>query len=101
MENITLEQSINEFLEFSISTFKEATEWTSLKKLQSEQDELFFSLKLGDKLSAREEYVDCIMCLFDSAKRAGISPEDIIQGFKDKTKINKAKEWIKNQNNDY
>lgn len=48
-----------------------------------------------------EEYADALMCLFDSAGRQGILPENIFRAFAKKLKVNKARKWIKNPDNTY
>lgn len=39
------------------------------------------------------EYVDCIFLLFDAARRAGFSYEELLQGCYRKLEINKARKW--------
>lgn len=98
-----------ERLEWSLKTFPEATPRSSILKLQSEAKEVLKEIKKleafpdGDNgledLTA--EYADCLMCLFDSAGRADVSIEDIIEAFAEKLEINKSRTWVKNLDNTY
>lgn len=91
-----------ERLEWSLKTFPEATKFSSLEKLRNEIEEVKNELRVGfsvDDLS--EEYADCLMCLFDSAGRAGVLPEQIFQAFALKLEKNKNRKWVKNPNNTY
>lgn len=91
-----------ERMQWSFDTFKEATALSSLEKLSDEIEEVAHELQhgaSGDQLVT--EYADCLMCLFDSAGRAGVTPEQIFEAFKRKLAINKARSWEKNENNTY
>ncbi len=95
---------VMEFLEWSIPTFSDATPISSLSKCETEINEVFRALSFPEDYSTEEtatEYADCLMCLFDSAKRAFIEPEDIFIAFKKKIEINKNRSWTKNLNNTY
>lgn len=48
-----------------------------------------------------EEYVDCVMCLFDSARRLGITGEMFEEAFRAKLAKNKSRTWVKNPDNTY
>jgi hypothetical protein len=91
-----------ERLKWSLEIFPEATAISSLNKLRGEIDEVERDLRMGfiDD-GAREEYADCLMCLFDSAGRAGISPDEIFKAFEKKLAKNKARKWVKNPDNTY
>lgn len=100
---IELEQ---ERFEWSLKNFPEATAHSSLLKLKEETIEIeehlikwkeqgWLDLKIAD------EYADGLMCLFDSAGRAGLTPQDIFDAFELKLKINKERKWIKNPDNTY
>lgn len=105
----TIQELEEERFEWSLKTFPEATALSSLKKLISEIKEVHSEIAYleefpdGDegleKLSL--EYADCLMCLFDSAQRAGLTPNEIFESFKEKLEINKARTWIKNEDNSY
>jgi hypothetical protein len=88
-----------ERLEWSLATFTEATAISSLHKLRGEVDEIQKDIEAG--LRVPEEYADALMCLFDSAGRQGITPEEIIESFEHKLAINKARRWNKNPDNSY
>ncbi|HTH58277.1 MAG TPA: dATP/dGTP pyrophosphohydrolase domain-containing protein [Cyclobacteriaceae bacterium] len=87
-----------ERIEWSLRAFPEATAQSSLEKLRDEADEIEKSLvDAPDPI----EYADALMCLFDSAYRAGITPEKIFEAFETKLAINKKRNWKKNPNNSY
>lgn len=88
-----------ERLEWSLKTFPEATPHSSLLKLKGEIQEVIADIQAGKK--EPEEYADCLMCLFDSAGRLGITPQDIFTAFAAKLKKNKARTWVKNEDNTY
>lgn len=90
-----------ERLEWSLKNFPDATKASSLKKLREEIDEVEVCLLFPDVSDITEEYADCLMCLFDSAGRAGILPEQIFEAFAKKLEINKNRKWKKNPNNTY
>lgn len=72
--------------------FKNATAISSLYKLRTEIDEIEADLVAGIKRP--EEFADAMMCLFDSAGRAGIFPGDIAKAFKEKLEVNLSSKWI-------
>ncbi len=89
-----------ERFEWSLKTFPESTALSSLQHLKKEIKEI------EQDIAARKiepiEYADCLMCLFDSAGRQGISPEQIFTAFKEKLRINKyERTWVKNPDNTY
>jgi hypothetical protein len=88
-----------ERLEWSLKTFPEATPIASLRKLESEIEEIEIDIIEGVKNPV--EYADALMCLFDSAGRQGIFPEEIFKAFEEKLKINKSRVWAKNPDNSY
>jgi hypothetical protein len=88
-----------ERLAWSLDIFKDATPVSSLRKLEGEIKEVEADLVTG--IDPTEEYADCLMCLFDSAGRAGISVEAITQAFARKLEKNKARTWVKNPDNSY
>lgn len=98
-------KAIKDFINFSIPTFEEATERTSLIKLKEEIKEIeqLLDSELDEELMPEipKEYVDCLMCLFDSAARINITPEILLSEFIKKTEINKSREWVKNIDNTY
>ncbi len=86
-------------LEWSLSNFPEATAISSLRKLESEIEEIEVDIIEGHKNPI--EYADALMCLFDSAGRNGISVEEIFKAFETKLEINKNRQWVKNPDNTY
>lgn len=102
----TLEELETERMAWSLETFTEATAISSLIKLEGEINEVEKALfevqaEIGTKEEAAEEYADCLMCLFDSAGRAGITPAMLRDAFEKKLAKNKARKWIKNPDNTY
>jgi hypothetical protein len=97
---IELEQ---ERMEWSLKNFPYATATSSLRKLEGEIKEVELELNMPNinLHPLKMEYADCLMCLFDSAGRVGITPEMIFQGFAEKLEINKNRIWIKNSDNTY
>lgn len=92
----------NQFISFSIPTFKDATSISSLEKLTDEVDEVATEIIHGhNPKDLKEEFVDCFMCLFDSQARAGISIKEFKQAFNEKLAKNKSRKWVKNANNTY
>lgn len=79
--------------------FSEATALSSLCKLRSEITEIEQDIQNG-KVEPLE-YADALMCLFDSAGRNGILPQDIFEAFSRKNEINKSRTWFKNEDNSY
>lgn len=97
---VTWKEAIKDFLSFSRVTFSEATAISSMSKLEEECDEVC-DVIAGKDGELAEEYADCLMCIFDSAMRAGISQEEILSAFIDKTATNKSRKWIKSPDNTY
>src|SRR4051812_47870137 len=86
-------------MKWASKTFPEATALSSLEKLKEEIKEIQLDISRGIKRP--EEYADAIMCLFDSAKRHGITPEEIQESYAKKIEINKNRKWVKNPDNTY
>ncbi len=93
----------DEFLIFSLETFSEATAESSLEKLRGEAREVEIELEAQNTSKARlaDEYADCLMCLLDSAQRAGVGPRRLLSAFQEKVAINKARTWTRNPDNTY
>jgi len=88
-----------ERMKWSLKTFPEATPLSSLAKCHEELKEIANDILEG--IREPEEYADALMCLFDSAGRYGITPQQIFEAFETKLEINKARKWKKNPNNTY
>jgi hypothetical protein len=93
-----------ERMDWSFKTFPEATCLSGLEKLKEEIKEVekeYHRVPFGNEKELAVEYADCLKCLFDSAGRRGIPPEDIFEAFAIKLKINKTRNWVKNPDNTY
>lgn len=88
-----------ERLSWSLATFTEATALSSMLKLKSEADEIIDDIE--NEVRRPEEYADALMCLFDSAGRQNIFPEEIFKAFAEKLEKNKKRLWKKNPDNSY
>lgn len=101
----TIVELESERLEWSLKTFPDANPISSLDKLRDEINEVEKELSVPyDHVNiedATEEYADCLMCLFDSAGRANITPQQIFDAFEKKLAKNKARVWKNNGNNTY
>ena len=86
---------------WSLATFPEASALGSLKKLKEEVDEIEVNIYQGERDVM--EYADCLMCLFDSARRQEnpITISEIFDAFEKKLEINKKRTWTKNDNGSY
>lgn len=104
---ITLQNRKKSFIElerersqWSNKIFPEATAFSSLLKAEEEINEI--KLDLEEKNPNVFEYVDALMCIFDSAQRAGFPVEKIRDAYEEKNRINiHEREWVKNPNNTY
>lgn len=88
-----------ERLEWSLKVFTDATAISSLRKLEEEIKEI--EKNINNNIKDPVEYADALMCLFDSAGRTGILPTEIFKSFSEKLKINKSRDWSKNNDNTY
>jgi len=101
-KELTFEQLMNKHTDFTLSTFTEANPLSSLNKLREEMDEVAHEINHGSYgESLMEEYVDCIMCLLDSAARLGIGANMIRSAFEKKIEKNLSRTWVKNEDNTY
>lgn len=108
-QQLSFEDLISMFTLWASTTgFPEATANSSLQKLKTEIEEIEWELfpgsirnrgKYGEDLA--EEYVDALMCIFDSANRAGLGTKDIVHAFKLKLEKNMHRKWQKNDDNTY
>lgn len=106
---VSFEDYIMAYLHWSRDTFSESTPVSSLRHLHEEIDEVISELY---KNSAQgipicktqellEEYIDCLMCLLNSASFAGYSTKEIVTAFKLNMDKNMARKWKKNSDNTY
>jgi len=88
---------------WSLKTFPDATPLGALEKCREELMEVEVILKHNphhlDDLAT--EYADALMCLMDSAQRAGLTVGDIFNAYNAKMEVNKARTWHKNTDNSY
>lgn len=90
----------NERAEWSAKIFPQATAHSSLIKARQEIEEIQDDLDNGEPKA--EEYVDALMCIFDSAKRAGFSAMDIRNSYEAKNHKNiHEREWLPNGDGTY
>ena len=105
----TIQELEADRFEWSIKMFPNATPRSSMLKLRSEVKEVLKEITRLEKLPDGDdglydlsiEYADCLMCLFDSAGRAGVSVDEIFESFEEKLEINKNRVWKKNPDNTY
>lgn len=86
---------------WSSETFPEASAIGSLQKLKEEVAEIEVNITDGERDVM--EYADCLMCLFDSARRQKdpITIQEIFDAFEQKLEINKGRIWEKNNMGSY
>lgn len=101
MGSIDIIELEKERMEWSLKNFPEATAISSLRKLESEIEEI--EVDIIERHREPKEYADALMCLFDSAGRQEIPiyPEEIFKAFAEKLEINKNRTWVKNADNTY
>lgn len=99
--SLTLQELHAQHVIWTGNTFPEATAKSSLAKLRSEVDELEKELDSNSTANVPEEYVDVLMCLFDSAARYGLNIYDLTEAFQNKLEKNKSRQWVKNPDNTY
>lgn len=86
--------------EWSKNLFTEATAESGLLKMEEEVKEIREDLRNGTPKA--EEYADAIMCLFDSAARAGIMATEVMEAYHEKVRVNiEERTWRKNPDNTY
>lgn len=99
---VAFEDLMQKHREWTAATFPEATAMSSIEKCRDELDELQIEVVFpSSKELLTEEYVDSVMCLLDSASRAGVTVNEFVEAFRLKLEKNKARKWIKNANNTY
>lgn len=96
----TFEQLFTAHTNFTLSTFTEADAVSSLVKLHGEIREVTEAMDNNNEGIA-EEYVDCIMCLMDSAARLGITGAELSAAFEAKLAKNIGRTWMRNADNTY
>lgn len=99
---MTFEEIVKEHLEFTSKTFPKGTAKGAMIHAMREAEEIIE--EMGDNLRKKEltvEYADFFGCGVDSANRSGISFSDIIEAWKMKLTINKARKWKDNGDGSY
>lgn len=101
--HVTFDDLIDKFTQWAEKDgFPEATCPSSLRKCESEIEEIRYSLIHSEPAEEiLEEYVDALMCLLDSASRAGFGTKAIVHAFKLKLEKNMQRKWQKNDDNTY
>ncbi len=69
--------------------------------MKREIAELEHELIYGNIRNAEFEYVDCLMYILGSARRAGISQDKLFKAFSEKLEINKKRNWKINNDKSY
>lgn len=64
-----------------------------LKHLRKEVQEAIDAYEAGDVDGCNKEIVDCLFLSFDSARRAGLSFEQLFAMAFDKLKVNQERQW--------
>jgi len=98
-----IEKLIEEYNEWAKSKFPYSTAKSSLKGLIRECEEVQEELCIidGNIESLSIEYVDCLMYLLDSMRRAGVSQDLFWRSFEKKLNINKNRDWNQNEDKTY
>lgn len=102
MSKRTLEELEADRFKWSLAKFPDTTIAAGLLKAMDEIQEVFKAFRdHQSKEEIAEEYVDAIMCILDSAARAGIYIGDIRDAYEKKLAKNKGRTWTKNADNTY
>jgi Protein of unknown function (DUF550) len=89
----TFEQLITEHVEWADDTFPKGTADGALIHAAREIDEVRQGLQGAVKYPLITKYADVLFCVLDSARRKGITLNQIINVGNHKLKINKARKW--------
>lgn len=102
MTHKSIEELEADRFQWALKEFPEATITSSLIKAAEEIKEVGQAiLQKKSREEITEEYVDVLMCVFDSAARAGIYVGDIREGYAKKLAKNKARTWKMNPDKTY
>lgn len=103
-----LENLFKKHQEFSLKMFPKSTWKSSLIGLQREIKEVEFAKDdytvidcAENKKALGYEYIDCLMYLLDSMKRAGFDASEIHDLFSEKYQINLKRTWVKDSDGCY
>lgn len=104
----TLLSLFEDFVEWASKQFPNSTMESSLIGLDREISEVILAKADYTVIDCEEnrtnlgiEYVDCIMYLIDSMKRAGFEISELPSLFAQKLEINKKREWKQNKDKSY
>lgn len=96
----SIEQVVEQFHEWQVETFKNATPISKLKHLEQEVIELIIELTdSADEEKIKSEYADCFALLFGSARARGYTMQDIADFLLAKLEVNKRRKWGKPDEN--
>lgn len=99
---VTFEQLIKEHGEWSNATFPKGTAIGALIHAQREVWEVMHDIATNaDMHSLSTEYADAIFCIMDSARRQGVTIENILSAGELKLMKNKARKWRDNGDGSY
>lgn len=89
---------LQNFMNWSVSTYKKSTSLSCMTHLKRECDEV---LEETDKGKQLVEFADCFMCLLSAAAREGFDAEQLIDAIRAKAEINYKRKWVLNPDNTY
>lgn len=99
---MTFETLIAEHGEWSEATFPKGTATGALLHAQREIIEIVEDIENDAPHSViSKEYADAIFCIMDSARRKGVSVNDILKAGHTKLQVNKARTWKDNGDGSY
>lgn len=96
-----------EWQDWSVKTYVNATALVSMKKLRHELKELIEEIEsdtpspLQDEGIPLMEFADCFMCLLHGAAKQGHSPDALLRAINNKMRINQKREWKENDDHTY
>ena len=102
MPEQSFEELIKDHGEWSSATFPKGTGKGALLHAHREIDEIISDIDEGaDHFQLTTEYADAIFCIFDSARRRGVSLNQIILAGQEKLRKNKLRQWKDNGDGSY
>jgi hypothetical protein len=99
---MSFETLISEHAEWAGATFPKGTAKGALLHAHREIEEIIQDIDNGAPHSViSKEYADAIFCIMDSARRRGVSLDDILAAGHAKLQINKSRKWKDNGDGSY
>lgn len=111
---VNIQDIVSRYNDWCQKQFPLSTPISSLKGLKRECDECMNDIYLLNKWkeetgccnpelfnNAKIEYADCLMYLIDSARRFGLSLDDLFLAMDEKLQINLKRDWKINEDNSY